>query len=1045
MGLTGASTELAASGGATSSGAAYTPLLPTRLLDTRKSGQTLGPSASLNLAVTGSDGVPSDATAVALNLTVTDTTSASYLSVYPTAGTRPSVSTLNWVPGETVANSAIVPVGSDGKVSLYNHTGRTDVVVDLEGYFAPEQPGSGAGAYVPLAPSRIADTRSDSGSPDSGGTLGPSGTLNVQVTGQGGVPTGAAAAILNVTATDTTAGSYLTVYPEGLAQPTASNLNWTPGETVANRVLAPLSSSGQVSIYNDTGRADVVVDVDGYFTSGATALPASASLYTAITPTRVLDTRHASGYPGAGSTLFPGAVLPVSYSLLPSSVTAVVENLTAANTTASSFFTVYPGGGSRPTASDVNWTAGQVVANLTIATLSGHEETDIFNHTGYTDAILDAFGYFNLYTPAVAPTVTAITPSTGPAGTVVTITGTGFSTTPGTTDFDFGAGNAATAVSCSSATTCNATAPEGTGTVSVTASVGGLTSISSAAAQFTYLVSVPPAPTSTQLQFTTAPSGSASSGEPLATSPVVSVEDAFGVTVSSDTSTVTLTIAAGSPTSSTLTCSSGESVAAVGGLATFAGCAISGLVGSYSLTATDGGLTPATSGSIAISAGTATQLVITAEPSTTASSGTAFVTQPEVSVEDASGNVATTDSSTVTLSLSTSPTAGGTLACNGANSAAASSGVATFSGCEITGPAGDYTITASDGSLTPAVSNTVALGAGAASKLVYDTEPSGSATSGIAFTRQPVVWVEDASGSLVTSDHSTVTLTLSSTPTPGGTLTCSGSGTDGDSEMVLSGVATFGGCDISGSAGDYTLTASDGSLATAVSSTIVLGAGTATQLFFATEPSANATSGAAFGAQPEVWVEDASGNVVTTDSSTVTLTLSTTPAGGGELTCSNTGSNGDSLAASSGEATFSGCEITGATGDYTITASDGTLATAASGTVVLGAGPATQLVFTAQPPSSVASSMPFSVSVSVEDASGNVLTGDNTSTMQLMISTSDSDTLDCGATNPMTVTAGVANFSGCVITGSSGDTDYLIATDSTYSTLSGTSIQITLM
>jgi hypothetical protein len=700
VGMAGPATARAASG-ATSSGAAYTPLIPTRLLDTRATGQTLGPGGSLNLAVTTSDGVPSDVTAVALNLTVTDTTFASYLSVYPTSGTRPSVSSLDWVADDTVANSAIVPVGSGGQISLYNHTGRTDVVVDLDGYFAPEQPSSGAGAYVPLAPSRIADTRSGSGYAGAGSTLGPGGTLTVQVTGQGGVPAGAAAAILNVTAADTTAGSYLTVYPEGVTQPTASNLNWVSGVTVANRVLAPLSPSGQVSVFNYAGQADVVVDVDGYFTGGASALPASASLYTAITPTRVLDTRHASGYPGAGSTLFPGAVLPVSYSLLPSSVTAVVENLTAADTTASSFFTVYPGGGTRPTASDVNWSAGQVVANLTIATLSGHEETDIFNHAGYTDAILDAFGYFNLYTPAVAPTVTNVAPATGPAGTVVTITGTGFSTTSGTTDFDFGTGNAATAVSCSSSTTCNATVPAGSGTVNVTASVAGLTSNSSSAAQFTYTVSTPPAPTSAQLSFTTEPSGTASSGQTFATSPVVTVEDASGNPVTSDTSDVTLTITPGSPSSSTLTCTSGNPVAAVGGVASFTGCEIAGPAGGgdYTLTASDGSLTPAVSSTITLSAGPASQLVFTVEPPATATTSTSFPIS--VSVEDAYGNVVLTDTSTVTLSPNSDPTPGDTLTCSGTgtngDSLAAVNGVASYSGCYITGTSGNSdSITATD-------------------------------------------------------------------------------------------------------------------------------------------------------------------------------------------------------------------------------------------------------------------------------------------------------------------------------------------------------------
>jgi hypothetical protein len=343
--------------------------------------------------------------------------------------------------------------------------------------------------------------------------------------------------------------------------------------------------------------------------------------------------------------------------------------------------------------------------------------------------------------------------------------------------------------------------------------------------------------------------------------------------------------------------------------------------------------------------------------------------------------------------------------------------------------------------LTTTVSDTVTLGAGTAAKLVFNTQPSDNATSGVTFGSQPAVWVEDASGSLVTSDNSTVTLTLSSSPTAGGTLTCSG----GDSQSAFSGEADFGGCEISGPAGDYTITASDGSLTTAVSDTITLSAGMATELAFTTEPSGSATSGLAFGTQPSVSVDDASGNVVTTDSSTVTLTLSSAATSGGSLSCGDSGTNGDAQAASSGVATFNSCEITGPAGEYTITASDGSLTTAVSDTVTSSAGTATQLVFTTPPPTSVASGGAFPVAVSVEDASGNVLTGDNSSSVLLTISTSDSDTLDCGAANTMTVTAGVANFSSCVITGTSGDIDNLIATDSTYSTLSGTSTQITLM
>jgi hypothetical protein len=813
MGLAAAPRALAAlaASGATTSGAAYTPLVPTRLLDTRTTGQTLGSGSSLNLTVTGSDGVPSDVTAVALNLTVTDTKSSSYLSVYPTAGTRPSVSSLNWVAGETVANSAIVPVGSGGQISLYNHTGRTDVVVDLDGYFAPEQPGSGAGAYVPLAPSRIADTRSGSGYADAGSTIGPGGSLTVQVTGSGGVPAGAAAAILNVTATDTTTSSYLTVYPEGVTQPTTSNLNWVPGEKVANRVLAPLSSSGQVSVFNDAGRADVVVDVDGYFTSGTSSLPASAGLYTAITPTRVLDTRHASGYPGAGSTLFPGAVLPVSYSLLPSSVTAVVENLTAANTTAASFFTVYPGGGTRPTASDVNWSAGQVVANLTIATLSGHEETDIYNHAGYTDAILDAFGYFNLYTPAAMPTVTGIDPNTGSAagGTVVTITGTGFSTTAGTTDFDFGAGNAATAVSCNSSISCTATSPPGSGIVDVTATVDGVTSATTSADQYTYTSPPPPTPGASQLVFTAQPGG-AIAGSPFTTQPVVTIEDAEDNTVTIDTSTVTLSLASGPGT-----LDSGCTATTTAGVASFSGCEIDTAGMGYTLTATDGDLSMIST-SFTVNAGSPAQLVFTTQPGG-ATAGAPFTAQPVVTIEDTKGNTVTSDPNTVTLALASGPD---TL--DSGCTATTTAGVAAFSGCEIDTAGTGYTLTATDtadGDLS-VTSNSFTVSSGSPYQLVFTMQPPEFIASGI--SSFPIaVAVEDASGNVVTSDNSS-TVALSLIGPSGDSLNCSG----GNSMPTMSGVATFTGCVITENTGDTVQVSADSidpTLPTALSSTVMVG------------------------------------------------------------------------------------------------------------------------------------------------------------------------------------------------------------------------------
>ncbi|MHB1854596.1 MAG: G1 family glutamic endopeptidase [Acidimicrobiales bacterium] len=389
------------------SGSAYTALTPTRMLDTRVTGATLGAGGSLNLTVTGGL-VPTDATAVALNVTVTNTTAASYLAVYPAGATRPVVSSLDWSAGQSVPNLVMVAVGSNGQVSFYNHAGRADLVVDLEGYFAPESGSSTAGSYVPLAPARITDTRSGSGYPNSGDRLGPGATLNVQVSGAGGVPgSGAAAVLINLTATNTSSAGYLTAYPQGTARPLASNLNWTAGKTVANRVVVPLGPTGMISVANASGSADVVIDVNGYFSDGSST-PSGASLFTAISPVRVLDTRLTGGTLHQGQTL--NQQLAGSDGLAPGA-TAVVANVTATDTTAASFLTVFPGA-PMPTASDLNWSPGQLASNLTVATLSGSGSVSVYNQAGSADVIVDAFGYF---TPLASPLV--ITTSSLPGGT----------------------------------------------------------------------------------------------------------------------------------------------------------------------------------------------------------------------------------------------------------------------------------------------------------------------------------------------------------------------------------------------------------------------------------------------------------------------------------------------------------------------------------------------------------------------------------------------------------------------------------------------------
>jgi hypothetical protein len=380
----------------------YHPLTPVRVADSRAgsglplAGNSLGTGQTAALPVVGIHSVPSDASAAVFNVTVTNATAASYLTVYPGGAGLPLASNLNFAAGQTVANLVTVPIGVNGAVSFFNHAGRTDVVVDLEGYF---EAGSGpAGLYNSLVPARVTDTRAGSGQPNSGASLRTGSTLMVQVAGAGGVPAnGASAVILNVTAVDATAASFLTAYPSNASQPLASNLNFLARQVVPNRVIVPLGADGKVAIYNHGGSVDVVVDVSGWFTDGSNP-QATGFRFTPIGPTRVVDTRAGSGQPLAGMTLGAGSVDSTSIATtagLPANTAALAGNVTVANATGSSFLTVYPLGTGRPTSSDLNWVPGEVASNMLLGKLGNAGSISFFNPSGRVDVIIDVCGFWS--------------------------------------------------------------------------------------------------------------------------------------------------------------------------------------------------------------------------------------------------------------------------------------------------------------------------------------------------------------------------------------------------------------------------------------------------------------------------------------------------------------------------------------------------------------------------------------------------------------------------------------------------------------------------
>ncbi|MER7732985.1 hypothetical protein ABTX80_19065 [Streptomyces erythrochromogenes] len=247
------------------SGSTYKPVTPTRLMDTRSGlgvpKAKVGQGGTVTLQVAGAPGIPaSGVTAVVLNVTATDPTTGSYVSVYPDGTTRTSASNLNFTTGQTIPNLVVVPV-VNGKVSFYNNAGSVDLIADVAGYYTTDGSGS---TYKPVTPTRLMDTRSGLGVPKA--KVGQGGTVTLQVAGAPGIPaSGVTAVVLNVTATDPTTGSYVSVYPDGTTRTSASNLNFTTGQTIPNLVVVPVVN-GKVSFYNNAGSVDLIADVAGYFT-----------------------------------------------------------------------------------------------------------------------------------------------------------------------------------------------------------------------------------------------------------------------------------------------------------------------------------------------------------------------------------------------------------------------------------------------------------------------------------------------------------------------------------------------------------------------------------------------------------------------------------------------------------------------------------------------------------------------------------------------------------------------------------------------------------
>jgi hypothetical protein len=277
--------------------------------------------------------------------------------------------------GQTVPNAVVVRVGAGGKICV-SASSTVDVIVDVSGYF----PADTSAVFLP-APTRVMDTRS-----------GPRVAANTVKELVLSPPAGSTAAILNVTATDPTGGGFATVYPCGQATPEASNLNFLTGQTTPNLVMAKPGVDNKVCFFT-SANVHLIADLTGWLTSGFVAAPV---------PVRVLSTRDGVG---AGKSKMPkNGTVSFSLPSAPAGASAAVLNVTVTNPKDAGFVTVFPCGQPTPSASNLNFSAGQTIPNLVVVR-PGQNNTVCFTGSSDTDLLADLSGWVTTgYVPLAAPT-----------------------------------------------------------------------------------------------------------------------------------------------------------------------------------------------------------------------------------------------------------------------------------------------------------------------------------------------------------------------------------------------------------------------------------------------------------------------------------------------------------------------------------------------------------------------------------------------------------------------------------------------------------------
>gem|GEM_PF-558501 len=360
--------------------------VPNRIVDSRSGvggyfGKVLQ-GGTRDFKVAGTDGIPVDATAMALTVTVTEPDLGGFVTVSPSGQPRPLASNLNFASGQTIANAVVVGVGTDDSFSVYA-SARLHVIVDVTGFYRVDPTAAG---FTPLAaPVRALDSRSGIGGLT--GKWTPRTTRSIRVAGVHDVPDDASAVVVNLTSTESESPGFVTAFASGQTLPIASNVNFGTGSTVANLATIKVGVDGFVSLYS-LAATHLVVDVVGYYRVG------SGEAFVAVVPRRALDSRVDPQY----VTRWPAGVTR-DISILGdfgviAGATAAVLTVIAVDPLGAGYLAVFPAGEPEPTTSNVNYVQGQTIPNLTFDRLGLSGNVSLRVAVGATDLVVDVAGYF---------------------------------------------------------------------------------------------------------------------------------------------------------------------------------------------------------------------------------------------------------------------------------------------------------------------------------------------------------------------------------------------------------------------------------------------------------------------------------------------------------------------------------------------------------------------------------------------------------------------------------------------------------------------------